>query len=116
MSRLAPHVLFAVRRAHNQTVRELDDARAYLQRTEETVAQARQHLAETTAQEAELRAALDAHIDATTAQVYRDALDAQRAPQEAPQPSVVIVNAPDEPTPLRDGIDDTRRPRESWEH
>lgn len=90
MTRLTPHVVFALRRAHGHAQRELADAHLRLQRTEEAVGNARECLAAATAEEAELRAALDAHVDATTA--------------ESAQAAQAAV------------VDDSRRPRESWEH
>lgn len=79
MARLTPHVLAALREHHRHTQGSLLGARSELQRAEERAQQARQTVAELAAVEAELRAALTEHIDATTAQVYRDAQEAERA-------------------------------------
>lgn len=124
MTRLTPHVLFALRRAHGHAVRNLDEARDDAVRTRDRAEEARRIVAERTAEEAELRAALDAHIDATTAQDAERAREPRIAgvlvgpgvdPQEA-QALADTINAP-----TRDAISaatpaDTRRTRASWEH
>ena len=82
MSRLTPHVLHAVRRAHTQAVHDLDEARGALMRAEERVRQAADGYNEASAREIELARALAEHQAATADVQAADDAEARQRDRE----------------------------------